>query len=710
MVCDASENQLNVTPGPPPVIPGFGVVVSPVQIPLPSFDLPTSLIEDFLELIQKLSAIFPSGVFKPIPDFSMKTVFDFVSNVLSQIAPYLSLYNLFTAVLRMFGCIIDILCAIPNPFAIANKLKVLFTECLPPLLAIFPWFALILMIISLLLLLFALIQYIIETIIGIIESIIKNLKILQLGLQLNDAEATLAAAQKIASLLCAIENLLSILVAIAAILSVIETLAKLSGFLICSDEDEDGCCPPGTCPPFIKNTPDGIVVTTGKMIYISQIGFDAENVFSMSPEMAAIFANTIKPVREERWQIFDSVGDSIYPIKTIITPQFPLLNTFYPAEIEYSHDTPINQVPYSVDIRVKVNPGAFGHVDFGQPRFFQIKDCLVVRKPYVGVMQYNNGITITPESLNGTLNIEGGLVYEDDGYTAYIPSGQTEQLTLNTFIHLNDSTASSLPSSDDSVEFEEVTFTWKPNAAALAGLQLTTVGCIPEVNLEKGILNAVLLAEGIEPVAVKMPAVPAGDKVPSLGILPNVSGTLSCMSQAIADFRANVSEAGAAEFQAAALVCLGDLQNQTSSSICSAIIAAVSQTKTELSLDSDVQFTSRPVKVQVALKDFTGSSLGLSIPDTCIPIIEEKLKGMVTFGLISDFKYDGVEKFVANITSKKSGQGTVTVSFEDKIFNLYKIIGENQPASEIVENSLNYTFVAATVSSPTRRDETDIIE
>ena len=139
MVCSPEDNQINITPSPPWAVPGFGLSYSPIQIPLPSFDLPTELLEDIIGLVQKITALWPGGLLKVDPQFSMKTVLDFIASLLSKISPFLSFYNFIMALLRMVICVLEVLCAIPNPFAVAAKLKQLFSECLPPFINLFPF-------------------------------------------------------------------------------------------------------------------------------------------------------------------------------------------------------------------------------------------------------------------------------------------------------------------------------------------------------------------------------------------------------------------------------------------------------------------------------------------------------------------------------------------------------------------------------------------
>jgi len=708
MVCSANDSSITQQNPPPlPSVPGFGIPVAPVNAS-PQFEIPPFL-DDLTSYVSQLGAFLPSGTFKPFPDSSMHTIYDALSNLLSQLAPYLSLYNLFTAVLKMFKCIIDILCAIPSPFLVAEKLIVLFSQCLPDLLSIFPVFLLPRLIISLLILILALITYIIDEIFGLIEQIIHNIEVMQNGLQLNDATSLESAINKIAELLCTMQSIFAMFISLASVMAIIESLANLAGFLFCSDSDEDGCCDPSVCPSFLKNTPNGISAPRANLRYFKQIGFDSASALGLPPEIAAAFS--IPPIRRETWQVWDTINNAEYKISDIITPLPPQFNIFYPDETTYSKDTPLKQAPYSADIRIFLNLEDFGLEPSGyspldNQRYFRILNCIVVAKPYVGVLDFDGELDDSLAT-SGTLCIEGGLVYEDDGVTPFLLANGS-QATLNTFIHQDGSSGTTIPISDDSIDFSTVELNWKPNVPALAGLNLTTVGCVPEVSIEKATLNSMLTTEGIEAVSGKIPATPAGQAVPSTGVLPNISGTLSCLNSALASFRTNVSTEGAADFTAQVTTCLTDLQNQTNSTLCSVLLASVSKFKTTFTLSPNLQFTTLPIKIIVDLKDATGTSLGIGLTSACIPLLENKLSADVSFGTVSKFTYDGSQYFVALINSDNLGGGSVTVSYDNNILSVYSPSSATNPTPSITEQSLPYSFVASLTNSPVRRDATDV--
>lgn len=690
-----SPNQINIDPSTSPgiPIPGFGLPFSPIQIPLPNWDLPTDLIEDLLGLMQKLGAIFPSGKFKANLDLNMKSVMDFIGDILSQIAPFLSLYNFFMAVLKLITCVIEVLCAIPNPFAVAMKLKKLFMECLPPFINLFPWLALIAMIIALLLLILALIEFIIATIMKLIEDLIRNLKVFYDSIRLHDSQSILAALQKFAAALCFLQNIMAVFIALAAIIAIIKSLAALAGFGICSDEDQDGCCPIQLCPPFVKNTPDGIKVTNGKLIYRKEIGTDASKLFPDIPDIAKIFP--IPTVRPQRWQLLDtSIEEPIYPINSIIVPIIG--NIFWPDPLEFKADTQPKKAPYTVDLTITLDPITLGQPSIGTKREFIIKDCIVVRKPYFGTYDHLNNLVM--DNLRGTLNIEGGLVFEADGETK-VMIGEN-QATLNTLIYqesLSAGAASDLPSSEDGLVFDNISFVWKPNAPTLAGYNLITVGCIPEVSVEKAVQNAIIFAEGIAPVLEKMK---------DTGVAPDVEGAQACISNAVEELRKDISEESIALFSANSMACMDNLKKETIAILNNALRVGVSQFKSEFSIDTDLQFIRKDITASVILKDPSGTSIASSLPEDVALETAKRISANVTLGKISNFTYNG-EIFTAKISSEQSGEGELSVTYDGKV--LSKLIsGDAATNSSIQENILKYTFVGATTEPAVRRDNTDI--
>src|SRR5271154_5878406 len=143
-----------------PAIPGLGI---PFQIPVPSIGFPDGFPEDLLYILDLLQLLIPPGALKPQLSLNFgKDIFDGILKLLDQFMPFLMLYKFFLPFLNIIICIIEVLCALMNPFALIGALNKLFTQCIPEFLNLFPMFALIIMIISLLLLLLALVEYLIQ--------------------------------------------------------------------------------------------------------------------------------------------------------------------------------------------------------------------------------------------------------------------------------------------------------------------------------------------------------------------------------------------------------------------------------------------------------------------------------------------------------------------------------------------------------------------
>jgi hypothetical protein len=304
------------------------------------------------------------------------------------------------------------------------------------------------------------------------------------------------------------------------------------------------------------------------------------------------------------------------------------------------------------------------------------------------------------------LDLEGGLVFEEDGTTPYNVSG--EQATLNTFIHDPFTVADALPSFDDGYTFENVSFTWKPVHGALAGHSLITAGCQPTVSIERAVQNARINADGIDAVFDVLDDAPDGELVPSIGKLPNVIGAQQCVQTALDEFRTNITIATAAKFQATMETCLNDLADQTTAVFCDAFIAAVSQFASTFSIDTDVQFTTRPIIITAVLRDAGGTNIATNVPEGCLDNILDKLVAQVTFGTAARFEYDQPNaQFTSELTSDTAGAGEVQIIFDGNVFSTLNQNLDFETASTITEDILPYTFVDAVEEEEPRRDVTD---
>lgn len=678
MVCSPNSNSLNPPSlGPPPNI-GFGPIFAPIQIPFPDIKLPEGVPEDILELLQRIFALIPGGRLTPNADDAMRTVFGAIASLLNQLGPYLALYNFFQALLEMVMCIIDVICALLNPFATIGAVIRLFKRCIPNFLSLFPFLALIAMILAFILLLIALIEFLINYIIAIINDIIENINALAEAFQVGDESGALAIIQKIASLLCLIEQAFALLIAFQALFVIIQSLMQLAGREPCSPNSI--CCDEEFCPNFIKNSPDGIPGTSGRLIYHRQA-----------------------TGRAARWQFVDDAKIT-YPFKDIITPING--NTYWPEPLSFQNDNNlVTVVPYTADLTMTVNPALFSiSLANETARTFVIKNCIVAIKPYVGVLSYNGALnygTQAPSPMtgtafgnyDGTIQLIGGEVYEADGTTrVYSTSGVA--LSIESFVYLS---PVGTVTSEDAVQIPFINYTFKINHKVLLKYQLISSGCIPEIATESALVAA---TNDFSSTFAK------------IGDLPDLGQALACLNSSLASFRKDVSLENAGIFQSNILSCLGNLRDSAINTFKNAFVAGISPYNSEFTIDPDIQFVSEPIKVTVNLKDQGGNNLGSNIPLEIQEELASKLEGHITFGEISKFTYDGYLSFTANINSDTVGTGELSVSYDNNLFSSIINRDNDDVATEVVIKKLPYQFVGGfangTRDGVERRDDTDV--
>jgi hypothetical protein len=616
----------------------------------------------------------------------------------------------------MISCIIDVICALSNPFKLIRAIRRLIKTCLPPFLNLFPWAALIAMILSLLLLLLALILYILERVLEIIRDLLLNLDLLTRGLTLQDAEATVAVSFKIASLLCIIENLAAMFGAIAAIFAIIEILSEIAGSGVCSRNSGSGCCGDDVCPPFIRNNPDGIKGSLGRLIYYNQI---IDPTQTSNPFFSTILGgnNTSNTLRKESWQFVNDDPEQVYMFKDIITKYkdntavrndngssrsnseaFEYGDIFWPEGVSYTNETSLRKAPYSIDLTLKdVDLSSFDSLYTpSELATVVIKNAIVDVKPYIGERREDGSIKVDNTNNLGTLSIVGGFAYYHDGSTPILNS-QNEQLTLEDIIHLNKTYSSTIPTYDDGYEISNVEFTLNINHASLLGYNLTVAGCVPDISIEAELINT-RFAETFIPIIAKV------------GNMPDVAGAQKCISEALSKLRKDVTTENVLEAQASIVLCLEDLKNQTEDTFCRALFAGVDPYKSTFEIDPDMQFISREIKVYVELRDSSGINISKNIPDSCLSNVLDNLKGEVTLGEISDFTYDITNsRFIGSITTDTSGEGELRISWRNNIFQNVINSDDVDTDTAFEDNVLSYTFIGVNrASEENRRDASDI--
>lgn len=114
--------------------------------------------------------VLPGNVELPpiIPPAATADPFDILSGLLEKLSPLFGALAPTFAIMKVIQCIIDVLCAIPNPFRMVRAVIILITECLPPFIALLPPFYMAYLTITVIRIVVKLIFHMINTIILII--------------------------------------------------------------------------------------------------------------------------------------------------------------------------------------------------------------------------------------------------------------------------------------------------------------------------------------------------------------------------------------------------------------------------------------------------------------------------------------------------------------------------------------------------------------
>ncbi len=669
MPCSAPN--VNISAGPSPIpIQGFGVPFSPAT-PSTVPSLPAGQPEDLNALFSALQFMVPPNTLKPSlhPGYD-RTVLDGVMSLLNQFMPFLSLYNMFLPVLNLIICIIEVICAIPNPFKLIDKIQQLFRVCIPDFLKLFPQFALIIMILSIINLLISLIEYIITEVAALVAIIQQNIAVIQRALTLADDRSIAAATAKIGNTLCAFQNLFVLLSLFGSILSVIQAIIKLL-FPIppCSDSNGNpiSCCSPDVCPSFIRDNTT-ITANTGTLQYYNEAG---------TSFLGLPFTFT---ERSESWQFYDPAAT--IPLAFInITQAYDLppgtSAVFFPTDSTYTASTPPSQAPYLLNMRLFFNPTIWDVNNFGAARFIRINNCIITAAPTANISSYNNQPINTP---TGVLLITGGLAFEDDDATPILVNGA--QGTLNTLIHQNSNINIFPPplQPTDGYLFSDISYTFTIQHPVLLGKALITLGCIPIVAVDRTFVNTIFGNNNNFAILNNL-------------TLPDVNGTITCLSMAVTALQNNVNSQSLADFQATTNACLSDLRNQSVSNAIALINAGFDPYKSTFTLTPTTQFTTQAIAVSVSLVETTGASLTTNLTADVATTTASNIKATTTLGQLSDFTYDGSSAFTANLTSLTPGTGTIQIAYQNQTISTITLPVDLNQAPTAIPTVISYNFV-----------------
>jgi len=704
--CSPNDVSIQVPDGPSgPPIPGFGI---PFALKIPDITpVPNGFPEDLLDILDKLQLLIPPGIIKPAlnPNFG-KDVFDGIMKLLDQFFPFLMLYKFFLPVLNLIICIIEVLCAIPNPFKLIRAMRRLFRNCIPAFLNLFPIFALIIMIISLLLLLLALIEYIIAQILKLVEAMLRNINALTKAFTDGDQTSVLAIAKKLGALLCIFQNLFVLLSLFNIIIEVIKNILRVT-FSIppCDDSgtgDADGCCTPDVCPTIVKSP---YTRSSGHIQYLRELELRPTTPIPGLATFGTVIRNESLIIYDEQQEIgqaFINIVDG-YDVPVQNSFGYTSKPVFFPTDVNYNSGTSPRQAAYTVDLRVFYNPANFdrqtGLPGVGLPRYIRFTNCIVTNIPNRTYTR-NDGTIVNIS--NGALPLAGGLGYEDDGTTILTGFGSdgitpiSNQATLENFINkpARYSTIGTIPAiPSDGYVFDEVNYTFRPNLETLLNKQLITLGCEPSLALNKAFINSAFAGDAAIKTQLLGNLLNSTNNQSNNQTFPDIDAALLCLQNALSGLRGNLTPVGVAQFQAQTSLCLEKLRDDSKNALATLIGIGFDACSSDFNLTPQKQFTSKPIEVKVNLKEHNGINLSAGLPLDVGNNIAKNIKAHITFGNISQFKYDGYQSFTANLESQLPGKGSVMISFENNIFCTNTIPVDNTIDPMHTLQSIDYQFI-----------------
>lgn len=678
--CSPLENNINVTPGPPlPGAPGFSL---DLNIPLPDLAL-DGIPEDILSLLRKLRFKLPGlGVIQSIVDSLTETVTKILSDILSWLNMFLGVYMFIMAIIELIMCIIQVLCAIPNVWAMIKAVKRLLRKCLPLFITIvFPWFALLNLLLALLALILALIEYIILMIIRLINQIIKNLKNLYTALSKGNTSAAMSVINKIASLLCLFEQIFLFLEIIFAVFEMITSMwsKTIKGCSRRGGESEY------VCTDFLDEPVKKVSEISD--IWETKVGSDLGRLLYCNKVYGSYsyLPGSSQEIRKELVYLFDDTLAANLNFHNIIYSNDA---SFFPFDRNITPGLDISKKPYTVDLELMFNPS-----DGYGSRNIQVNGVTVTN---VTTEILKDVELVGPSSVllkytdnNGALVLSGGQSVDGYGY-----NGKTIEQLLRGSDNENPDIGESLGMTYNNITYKLVT-----NYDALAEYKLITINCIPSVGAIISNLDTVFER-------------PFSAKIPDFVVLPDIGGALDALQGAFADYRRSIDADTTEKFGNDLIDIMNTLKEQTEAAYCQALNALIDPYNTNIALQPSLQFTSQNITVEVVPSDTSGRTFSDMIgsyppPESCLSNIADKFKIEATFGKASAFTYSE-GKFVSTISSVDSGDGEVKVYFDGN--QVVKVIRpEDLNADDIIDDSgIPYSFIGINVGSgDIRRDEVD---
>jgi len=155
-----------------------------------------------------------------------------INSMLAVLAPFMSAYGMILPILGIIKGIIEVLCALMNPFSVTKAVIRLFKKWIPPFISLFPPLAGVIIILSTIKAILAIIFYVLTVLVPTIQLIIFNIKTLANAFDADSNEQKRQAGRdKLTSLIQELLNQLGVFSSISPLLDIILLIIQLvSGF------------------------------------------------------------------------------------------------------------------------------------------------------------------------------------------------------------------------------------------------------------------------------------------------------------------------------------------------------------------------------------------------------------------------------------------------------------------------------------------------
>lgn len=258
----------------------------------------------YSQFVDKLNCSCGGAIIRPSPiPSATKNLGDIITDQLQSLSAFASSYSMIVVIIRMIACMMEVMCALMNPFSVIRAIIKLFGTCLPEFILIFPQFTIPSIISCLLKIIISVLEYILTVIIPLIEDILSNIEMLRSALTRKNADAQVAIAFKIVSLFKELQNIIGILSAMLAIWEMVKALIKLGVALPCGDSDDNDCCNELNCPGTIRNNTE---LTGGDGILSVNYNFGVPKIYFTAPSII----NELKSITDFFPSGFDYVNVS----------------------------------------------------------------------------------------------------------------------------------------------------------------------------------------------------------------------------------------------------------------------------------------------------------------------------------------------------------------------------------------------------------------